>query len=43
MCRKLDNMSEVSPIGGASGGSGNLFTRLSNVSKLAAHPKFVWR
>jgi hypothetical protein len=24
------------------GGSGNLSTSLSNVAKLAAHPKFVW-
>jgi hypothetical protein len=32
----------VSPIGGATGGSGNLFTSLSNVARLAAHPKFVW-
>jgi hypothetical protein len=32
----------VSPIGGAPGGSGNLSTSLSNVAKLAAHPKFVW-
>jgi hypothetical protein len=28
----------VSPIGGDPGGSGNL----SNVARLAAHPKFVW-
>jgi hypothetical protein len=28
----------VSPIGGAPSGSGNL----SNVARLAAHPKFVW-
>jgi hypothetical protein len=32
----------VSPIGGAAGGSGNLSTSLSNVARLAAHPKFVW-
>jgi hypothetical protein len=32
----------VSPIGGAPGGSGNLSTSLSNVAKLAAHPKFAW-
>jgi hypothetical protein len=32
----------VSPIGGAASGSGNLSTSLSNVAKLAAHPKFVW-
>jgi hypothetical protein len=32
----------VSPIGGAPGGSGNLSTSLSNVARLAAHPKFVW-
>jgi hypothetical protein len=32
-------VSLVSPIGG---GSGNLSTSLSNVAKLAAHPKFVW-
>jgi hypothetical protein len=32
----------VTPIGGAAGGSGNLFTSLSNVARLAAHPKFVW-
>jgi hypothetical protein len=32
----------VSPIGGATGGSGNLSTSLSNVARLAAHPKFVW-
>jgi hypothetical protein len=30
------------PIGGATGGSGNLSTSLSNVAKQAAHPKFVW-
>jgi hypothetical protein len=36
-------MSEiVSPIGGATGGSGNLSTSLSNVARVAAHPKFVW-
>jgi hypothetical protein len=29
-------------IGGATGGSGNLSTSLSNVAKQAAHPKFVW-
>jgi hypothetical protein len=32
----------VSPIGGATGGSGNLFTSLSNVARVAAHPKFLW-
>jgi hypothetical protein len=32
----------ASPISGASGGSGNLSTSLSNVAKQAAHPKFVW-
>jgi hypothetical protein len=32
----------ASPIGGATGGSGNLFTSLSNVAKQVAHPKFVW-
>jgi hypothetical protein len=32
----------VSPIGSAAGGSENLFTSLSNVARLAAHPKFVW-
>jgi hypothetical protein len=32
----------VSPIGGAPGGSGNLSISLSNVARLAAHPKFVW-
>jgi hypothetical protein len=32
----------VSPIGGATGGSGNLSTSLSNVARLSAHPKFVW-
>jgi hypothetical protein len=32
----------VSPIGGATGGSGNLSTSLSNAAKLAAHPKLVW-
>jgi hypothetical protein len=32
----------VSPIGSAAGGNGNLSTSLSNVVKLAAHPKFVW-
>jgi hypothetical protein len=32
----------VSPIGSAAGGSGNLSTSLSNVARLAAHPKFVW-
>jgi dTDP-4-dehydrorhamnose reductase len=30
------------PIGGVTGGSGNLFTSLSNIAKQAAHPKFVW-
>jgi hypothetical protein len=32
----------VSSIGGDTGGSGNLSTSLSNVARLAAHPKFVW-
>jgi hypothetical protein len=32
----------VSPKGGGTGGSGNLFTNLSNVARLAAYPKFVW-
>jgi hypothetical protein len=32
----------ASPIGSAAGGSGNLSTSLSNVAKLAAHPKFMW-
>jgi hypothetical protein len=32
----------ASPIGGATGGSENLSTSLSNVAKQAAHPKFVW-
>jgi hypothetical protein len=32
----------IPPIGGATGGSGNLSTSLSNVAKLAAHPKFAW-
>jgi hypothetical protein len=32
----------VSPIGGATGGSGNLSISLSNVARVAAHPKFVW-
>jgi hypothetical protein len=35
-------MTLVSPIGGDTGGSGNLFSSLSNVARLAAHPKFVW-
>jgi hypothetical protein len=30
------------PIGGDTGGSGNLSTSLSNVARLAAHTKFVW-
>jgi hypothetical protein len=30
------------PIGGATGGGGNLSTSLSNVAKQTAHPKFVW-
>jgi hypothetical protein len=29
-------------IGGVTGGSGNLSTRLSNVARLAVHSKFVW-
>jgi hypothetical protein len=32
----------VSLIGGATGGCGNLYTSLSNVARLAVHPKFVW-
>jgi hypothetical protein len=32
----------ASPIGSAAGGSVNLSSSLSNVVKLAAHPKFVW-
>jgi hypothetical protein len=32
----------VSPIGSATGGSGNLSDSLSNVARLAAYPKFVW-
>jgi hypothetical protein len=32
----------ASPIGSAAGGSVNLSTSLSNVAKVAAHPKFVW-
>jgi hypothetical protein len=32
----------VLPIGGATGGSGNLSTSLPNVASLAAHSKFVW-
>jgi hypothetical protein len=32
----------VLAIGGATGGSGNLSTSLSNVVRLPAHPKFVW-
>jgi hypothetical protein len=32
----------ASPIGNTAGGSVNLSTSLSNVAKLAAHPKFVW-
>jgi hypothetical protein len=35
-------MSETSIADSAAGGSVNLFTSLSNVAKLAAHPKFVW-
>jgi hypothetical protein len=40
----INHMSEtsISPIGGATGSSGNLSTSLSNVARLAAHPKFVW-
>jgi hypothetical protein len=40
-------MSETSivvlPIGGATASSGNLSTSLSNVARLAAHPKLRWR
>jgi hypothetical protein len=32
----------ASPISSAAGGIVNLSTSLSNVAKLAAHPKFVW-
>jgi hypothetical protein len=32
----------VSAISSPAGGSGNLSTSLSNVARLAAHPKFVW-
>jgi hypothetical protein len=32
----------VSPVGRATGSSGNLSTSLSDVARLAAHPKFVW-
>jgi hypothetical protein len=32
----------VLPIDHATGGSGNLSTSLSNVARVAAHPKFVW-
>jgi hypothetical protein len=32
----------VSPVSGVTGGSGNLSTSLSNVARLAAHPKFEW-
>jgi hypothetical protein len=32
----------VSPRRSDTGGSGNLCTSLSNVARLAAHPKFVW-
>jgi hypothetical protein len=35
-------MGEISVIGGATGGSGNLSSSLSNVATLTAHPKFVW-
>jgi hypothetical protein len=35
-------MSEIKPIGGATGGSRNLSTSLSNVARLGAHPNFVW-
>jgi hypothetical protein len=42
MYRKSHSVRLVSLIGGAPGGSGNLSTSLSNVARLAAHPKFVW-
>jgi hypothetical protein len=43
MCRKPRTWVRlVWPIGGDTGGSGNLSTSLSNVARLAAHPKFVW-
>jgi hypothetical protein len=43
MCRKPHNMSETSIADiGDIGGSGNLSTSLSNVARLAAHPKFVY-
>jgi hypothetical protein len=32
----------VSPIGGATGGSGKLATSFANVARVAAHSKFVW-
>jgi hypothetical protein len=32
----------VLQVGGATGGSGNLSTSLSNVARLTAHPQFVW-
>jgi hypothetical protein len=32
----------MSPLGGATGGGGNLSTSLSNAVRLAADPKFVW-
>jgi hypothetical protein len=32
----------VSPIGGATGGNGNLSISLSKIARLPAHPKFVW-
>jgi hypothetical protein len=38
----ITRMRLVSPTGGAPGGSGNLSTGLSNVARVAAHPKFVW-
>jgi hypothetical protein len=35
-------VSLVSPIGDATGGSGNLATSLSNVARVAAHSKCLW-
>jgi hypothetical protein len=42
MCRKPQNCHNMSETGVATGGSGDLFTSLSNVARLAAHSKFVW-
>jgi hypothetical protein len=35
-------ITRVRPISAATGGSENLSASLSNVARLAAHPKFVW-